>query len=70
MLNDMQRERGGEVVLEDESRYLVTIRRPDAPEFWSGEVTGRPTLFPLKTVNVLAANKMVVVLDQANKKLW
>ena len=70
MLNDMQRERGGEVVLEDESRYLVTIRRPEAPEFWSGEVTGRPTLFPLKTVNVLAANKMVVVLDQANKKLW
>jgi len=70
VLNDMQRERGGEAVHEDESRYAVTLRRADAPEPWSGEVIGRPSLFPLKTVNVLTANKLAIVLDKANRKLW
>jgi hypothetical protein len=70
MLNDMQRERGGEVEHEDESRYAVTLRRADAPEAWSGEVIGRPTLYPLKTVNVLTANKLAIVLDKSNQKLW
>jgi hypothetical protein len=69
-LNEMQRDRGGDVVSENESRYAVTIRRPDSPDAWSGEVIGHPTLFPLKTVNVLAANKLVMVFDKANKKLW
>jgi hypothetical protein len=69
-LNEMQRDRGGDVVEEDESRYAVTIRRADAPDAWTGEVIGHPTLFPLKSVNVLAANKLVIVLDKANKKLW
>ena len=68
MLNQMQRERGGEVVHEDESRYQVTIKR--GTDSWSGEVTGRPALYPLKTVNVLTANKLAVVLDKSNKKLW
>ena len=31
---------------------------------------GRPLLFPLTTVNVLAANKRVLVFDKHNKKLW
>jgi outer membrane protein assembly factor BamB len=57
-------------VQEDESRYQVTLRRADLPDSWSGEVTGRPTLYPLSTVNVLTANKEVVVFDKANKKLW
>jgi len=70
MLNEMQRERGGAVAHEDESRYLVTLRRPDAPEAWSGEVTGRPAFFPLPTVNVLTANKLAMVFDKTNKKLW
>jgi len=70
MLNDMQRERGGEVTREDESRYAVTLRRADAPESWSGEVIGHPTLIPLKTVNVLTAGKELIVLDKSNKKLW
>ena len=70
MLNEMQRDRGGEVIREDESRYLVTLRRPDSPDAWSGEVIGPPSLFPLTTVNVLTANKSVLVLDKTNKKLW
>jgi len=70
ILNEMQRSRGGDVVEEDESRYQVAIRRPDAKEDWRGEGTGPPSLFPLQTVNVLAANKTVLVFDKTNKKLW
>jgi outer membrane protein assembly factor BamB len=70
MLNEAQRSRGGDVVREDESRYLATIQRLDAPGAWSGEVIGPPTLYPLTTVNVLAANQMVAVFDKANQKLW
>src|SRR5205823_8708877 len=51
MLNEMQRERGGAVILENKSRYRVTLRAPDAKEGWVGEVVGEPTVYPLKTVN-------------------
>jgi hypothetical protein len=70
ILNDMQRERGGDVVTEDESRYLVKLRSPGGRNEWSGEVIGSPQLYPCKTVNVVAANKMIMVFDRTNKKLW
>ncbi|MGA3285312.1 MAG: PQQ-binding-like beta-propeller repeat protein [Verrucomicrobiota bacterium] len=72
ILNEMQRNRGGDTVEEDESRYQVAIRRPDSTEAadWTGEVVGPPALFPLKTVNVLTAGKTLVVFDKTNKKLW
>ena len=70
MLNEAQRSRGGSVVREDESRYLATIQRLDTPATWSGEVIGPPALYPLTTVNVLTANKMVMVFDKSNQKLW
>jgi hypothetical protein len=71
-LNEMQRERGDSTVSEDQSRYQVSLRRPDSTGSadWSGEVIGPPVLLPLKTVNVLAAGKTVIVFDKANKKLW
>jgi hypothetical protein len=71
-LNEMQRNNGGDKVSEDESLYQVTLRRPDStgPADWTGQVTGPPTLFPLKTVNVLAAGKTLIVFDKTNKKLW
>jgi hypothetical protein len=71
-LNEMQRNRGGDTVQEDESRYQVSLRRPDTTTAadWIGEVIGPPALFPLKTVNVLAAGKTLVVFDKTNKKLW
>jgi len=71
-LNEMQRNRGGNTVQEDESRYQVTLRQTDpaGAADWTGEVIGPPRLFPLKTVNVLAAGKMLVVFDKTNKKLW
>jgi hypothetical protein len=71
-LNEMQRNNGGDKVSEDESRYQVTVHIPNAPGIadWTGEVVGPPRLFALKTVNVVAAGKTVIVLDQSNKKLW
>jgi hypothetical protein len=69
-LNEMQRERGGGVVQEDESRYAVTVRAPTVKEVWRGEMIGRPGFFPLKTVNVITGNKSIIALDKSNKKLW
>ena len=72
LLNEMQRNAGGDTITEDESRYQVTVHLPDSPGTpdWTGEVIGPPQVFPLKTVNVIAAGKTVIVLDKANKKLW
>jgi putative pyrroloquinoline-quinone binding quinoprotein len=72
LLNEMQRERTGGVTYENESRYQVTLRRlapADSPE-WRGEVIGSPSLFPQKTVDVLAAGKTVHVFSKKNQKLW
>jgi hypothetical protein len=70
ILNEMQRNYGGDTVTEDESRYLIKMQYPGGSNFWSGEITGPPKLFPLKTVTVLASNKKVTVFDKSNKKLW
>ena len=70
MLNEMQRSNGGDVVQEDHSRYQVTLRRPGVDAAWTGEVIGPPSLYPLDTVNVLAADKLIIVFDKENKKLW
>ena len=72
VLNEMQRSRGGGTVQEDHSLYQVSLRRPDSIDAadWTGDVVGPPELFPLKTVNVLAAGKTLVVFDKTDKKLW
>jgi hypothetical protein len=70
MLNEAQRSNGGDVVQEDHSRYQVTLRRPGSDNAWIGEVIGPPRLYPLDSVNVLAAEKLIIVFDKANKKLW
>ncbi len=72
MLNEMRRNSGGGNVSEDQSRYQVILHRPDSTAMpdWTGEVIGPPQLFPLKTVNVLAAGRTVIVFDKSNKKLW
>jgi hypothetical protein len=70
ILNEMQRSRGGDVVTEDESRYQVALQRLGGQGEWSGEVTGQVALYPQKTVNVLTANKRLIVFDQSNRKLW
>ena len=72
ILNEMQRNAGGDTVTEDVSRYQVTVHIPETPASadWSGEVTGPPQLFVLKTVNVVAAGKNIIILDKTNKKIW
>ncbi|MGH7973009.1 MAG: hypothetical protein ACREIC_30195, partial [Limisphaerales bacterium] len=70
LLNEMQRDRGGDKVLDNESRYQVALRKPGSAESWTGEVVGPPQLFPLDTVNVLTANRMLMVFDKSNQKLW
>jgi hypothetical protein len=73
ILNDIQEQRTGGVRFEDESRYMITLRRKMAgttvPD-WVGEVKGPPQIFPLKTVDVLTAGKAVIVLDKQNQKRW
>ena len=70
LLNETQRSNGGDMVQEDHSRYAVTLRRQGFETVWTGEVVGPPKLYPLDTVNVLAADKLIIVLDKANRKLW
>ena len=72
ILNDLQRSNGGDTVTEDQSRYQVTVHVPGAAGTadWTGEIVGPPQLLALKTVNVVAAGKSLVVLDRSNKKLW
>jgi hypothetical protein len=72
LLNEMQRNAGGDSVTEDESRYQVTVHLPGSPSAsdWTGEMVGPPQLLVLKTVNVVAAGKSVTVLDKSNKKMW
>jgi hypothetical protein len=61
ILNEMQRNRGGDSVTEDESRYQVTVHLPDSAGTadWTGEVVGPPQLFALKSVNVIVARKVL-----------
>ena len=71
VLNDIQRTTGGDTVTEDESRYSAMVHLPEGttPD-WKGEVIGEPKLFVLKTVNVVAGGKMLIVLDKSNKEIW
>jgi hypothetical protein len=70
-LNDIQRTTGGDTVTEDQSQYHVAIRQLNsATPDWTGDVVGPPQLFPLETVNVVAAGKTVIVLDKSDKVLW
>jgi outer membrane protein assembly factor BamB len=72
LLNDITRDRGGDVVEENISRYQVTLHRPGAKDAveWTGEVTGSPSFIPLQTVDAVTGGKTVIVLDKGMKKLW
>lgn len=72
LLNDITRERGGDVVEENISRYQVKLRRSGAKEAaeWTGEVTGLPNFIPLQTVDAVTGGKSVIILDKTMKKLW
>ena len=73
ILNEIQEQRTGGVRFDDESRYLVRIKRKLAtgsiPD-WVGEVAGPPQLFTLSTIDVLSAGKTMIVIDKNNQKRW
>jgi len=72
ILNEMRHNSGEDVVYENESRYQIVMHRLDATNTpdWKSEMIGPPSVYPLQTVNVVAANKTVFVLDKMNKLLW
>lgn len=72
LLNEMQRNAGGDQVVEDVSRYAVKVRIGDGKNAadWVGEVVGPPVLYPLTTVNAIVAGRSLVVLDKSNKQKW
>ncbi len=72
VFNDIKRDQTGGVKGIDESRYQATLRRwiGAAPVEWKGEVTGVPTFFSLKTVDLLVAGKSLTVFDKENKRLF
>ncbi len=72
LLNEMQRNAGGDQVVENVSRYAVKLRvgNGKAAADWAGEVVGPPALFPLASVNTLVAGKTLIVLNQSNQQQW
>jgi len=52
--------------------HRVTLRRVGVQQNaeWTGEMPGTPELHPLKTVDVLAAGKTLMVMDKSNQKRW
>ncbi len=70
-LNEMQRNRGGDKVYEDQSKYQVALRRLSSSQpDWIGEVIGPPQFFAFKTMNVIAAGKTIIAFDKSNKLIW
>jgi hypothetical protein len=56
---------------EDQSRYTVTLKRLlGSGSSWTGEVTGSPVFFPLRTVDILAAGKSIIAFNKGGQKLW
>ena len=72
LFNDIKRSQTGGVKGVDQSRYEVKLRRWLGPEpvEWTGEVTGVPMFFPLKTVDLLVAGQTLEVFDKQNNKLF
>ena len=72
VFNDLKRSQTGGKKAIDESRYEVKVRRfmGDPPVEWTGEVSGSPTFFPLKTVDLVTGGKTLIVLDKQNQRLF
>ncbi|HEY3861663.1 MAG TPA: PQQ-binding-like beta-propeller repeat protein [Verrucomicrobiae bacterium] len=72
VFNDIKRSQTGGVKPIDQSRYQATLRRwlSAKPVEWTGEVTGVPMFFSLKTADLLVAGQQLSVFDKQNKKLF
>ena len=70
-LNESRRAETGGVRLEDESRYMVNLRRPfGGGSAWSGEVVGPPAFFPLNNLDLLVAGKSIYAFNKSGQKIW
>ncbi len=72
VFNEMKMRDTGGVAKVDASRYAVTLQRvfgKDAPP-WTGEVVGPPSFFPLKTVDVLVAGKVMYAFNKRDQLMW
>jgi outer membrane protein assembly factor BamB len=70
-LNESRRAETGGVRLEDESRYMVNLRRPfGGGSAWSGEVVGPPAFFPLNNLDLLVAGKSIYAFNKSGQKMW
>ncbi|HEY3912844.1 MAG TPA: hypothetical protein VGN61_00040 [Verrucomicrobiae bacterium] len=72
VFNDIKRSQTGGVKTIDQSTYEVKLRRwTDAtPVEWTGDVSGVPCFFPLKTVDLLVGGQTLDVFDKQNNKLF
>lgn len=72
LLNEMQRNAGGDQVVENVSCYAVKVRIGNGKDVadWAGEVVGPPALYPLASVNAIVAGKTLIVLDKSNQPKW
>lgn len=72
VFNDIKRSNTGGFKKVDESTYLVTLRRFSGKDQvdWTNNVTGVPLFFASKTVDMIVANKHLIVFDKQNKKLF
>lgn len=57
-------------IVEDLSRYEVTLTRPFGGATWKGTVSGRPLYVPLASVDLLFAGKQVTAFDRSGNRLW
>jgi hypothetical protein len=70
ILNEMQKDRGGDIVSEDLSRYQVALSHFGKPDSWTGEVVGYPKIFPLRAHTAVSGVSNLFILDQDDKLLW
>jgi hypothetical protein len=72
VFNDIKRSQTGGVKSVDESSYEVKLRRWTGaePVEWTGDVSGVPSFFPLKTVDLLVAGHSLAVFDKQNNRLF
>ena len=73
VFNEMKMRDTGGVAKVDASRYAVTLQRvfgEDAPPWTGAKSSGPPTFFPLKTVDVLVAGKVMYVFNKRDQLMW
>jgi hypothetical protein len=57
--------------LEDQSRYMVTLKRVlGSGASWSGEVIGAPVFLPSRSLDLLAAGRTLYAFSKEGQQIW